>query len=73
MQKLLVDAGQSKSHVIKVIEGFETVSFKSKFREWPATPELKLAAEDGRGKVAGYYLQFYLFQTSSSNHCEKVL
>jgi hypothetical protein len=73
MQKLLVDSGQTKSHVIKVIEGFETVSFKSKFREWPATPELKLTAEDGRGKVAGYYLQFYLFQTSSSNHCEKVL
>lgn len=62
MQKLLIDASQTKSHVIKVIEGFETVMFKSKFREWPATPELKLTAEDGRGKVAGYCLQFYLFQ-----------
>jgi hypothetical protein len=61
MQKHFVDAGQTKSHVIKVIEGFETVTFKSKFREWPAAPELKLSAEDGRGKVAGYCLQFYLF------------
>ncbi|KAK3143782.1 hypothetical protein QOZ80_4AG0304880 [Eleusine coracana subsp. coracana] len=51
-EKLLIDSGKTQSHVIKVIEGFETVMFKSKFREWPATPELKLTAEDGRGKVA---------------------
>ncbi|XP_062226637.1 villin-4-like isoform X2 [Phragmites australis] len=51
-EKLLIDGSQTKSHVIKVIEGFETVMFKSKFSEWPATPELKLSSEDGRGKVA---------------------
>ncbi|GJN26531.1 hypothetical protein PR202_gb14468 [Eleusine coracana subsp. coracana] len=51
-EKLLIDSGKTQLHVIKVIEGFETVMFKSKFREWPATPELKLTAEDGRGKVA---------------------
>jgi len=46
-----------------VIEGFETVMFKSKFKEWPQTPDLKLSSEDGRGKVAGYYwyLQFSYF------------
>ncbi|TVU15861.1 hypothetical protein EJB05_39402 [Eragrostis curvula] len=51
-EKLLIDGRETKPHVIKVIEGFETVMFKSKFTEWPATPELKLTAEDGRGKVA---------------------
>jgi hypothetical protein len=30
--------------------------FKSKFIEWPPTPDLKLSSEDGRGKVAGYCL-----------------
>jgi hypothetical protein len=38
---------------MKVIEGYETIMFKSKFNKWPATPELKLSSEDGRGKVAG--------------------
>jgi hypothetical protein len=47
---------------MKVIEGYETIMFKSKFNEWPATPELKLSSEDGRGKVAGYCLQIYQFQ-----------
>ncbi|KAG8086995.1 hypothetical protein GUJ93_ZPchr0010g7989 [Zizania palustris] len=54
-EKLLSDNNRRKTHVIKVIEGFETVMFKSKFKEWPQTPDLKLSSEDGRGKVAGYY------------------
>lgn len=33
IQKLLIDDSRTKSHVIKVIEGFETVMFKSKFVE----------------------------------------
>ncbi|XP_062183708.1 villin-4-like isoform X2 [Phragmites australis] len=51
-EKLLIDGSRTKSHLIKVIEGFETVMFKSKFSEWPPTPDLKLSSEDGRGKVA---------------------
>ncbi|TVU42082.1 hypothetical protein EJB05_08470, partial [Eragrostis curvula] len=51
-EKYLSDVNRTKTHIIKVIEGFETVMFKSKFKEWPQTPELKLSSEDGRGKVA---------------------
>ncbi|KAF8733142.1 hypothetical protein HU200_015515 [Digitaria exilis] len=51
-EKLLSDSNRTKTHIIKVIEGFETVMFKSKFKEWPQTPDLKLSSEDGRGKVA---------------------
>lgn len=51
-EKLLIDDSRTKSHVMKVIEGYETTMFKSKFNKWPATPELKLSSEDGRGKVA---------------------
>ncbi|CAL5046144.1 unnamed protein product [Urochloa decumbens] len=51
-EKLLSDSNRTKTHIIKMIEGFETVTFKSKFKEWPQTPDLKLSSEDGRGKVA---------------------
>ncbi|KAI5011210.1 hypothetical protein ZWY2020_013347 [Hordeum vulgare] len=51
-EKLLTDDSRTKSHVMKMIEGYETVVFKSKFNEWPPTPDLKLSSEDGRGKVA---------------------
>ncbi|KAL6660864.1 hypothetical protein ACP70R_000248 [Stipagrostis hirtigluma subsp. patula] len=40
------------SETAELIEGFEPVMFKSKFKGWPQTPELKLSSEDGRGKVA---------------------
>lgn len=66
IQKLLIDDSREKSHVIKVIEGFETVMFKSKFIEWPPTPELKLSSEDGRGKVAGNCLHII---SSSATYC----
>ncbi|XP_037479132.1 villin-4-like [Triticum dicoccoides] len=51
-EKLLTGDSRTKSHVMKMIEGYETVTFKSKFNEWPPTPDLKLSSEDGRGKVA---------------------
>ncbi|KAJ9548328.1 hypothetical protein OSB04_020871 [Centaurea solstitialis] len=40
-----------KSHIIRVIENFETVSFRSKFEAWPQSTEVAVS-EDGRGKVA---------------------
>lgn len=51
-QKLLQKLDRSKSHVMRVIEGFETVVFKTKFDSWPPTAEVAVS-EDGRGKVAG--------------------
>ena len=35
-----------------MIEGFETVMFRSKFDSWPQTTDVTVS-EDGRGKVAG--------------------
>ncbi|MFS7944531.1 putative villin headpiece, villin/Gelsolin, ADF-H/Gelsolin-like domain superfamily [Helianthus anomalus] len=40
-----------KSQIIRVIENFETVSFRSKFDAWPQSAEVAVS-EDGRGKVA---------------------
>ncbi|KAM7473514.1 hypothetical protein LguiB_020757 [Lonicera macranthoides] len=40
-----------KSHIIRVIEGFETVLFRSKFDSWPQSAAVAVS-EDGRGKVA---------------------
>ncbi|CAI9098426.1 OLC1v1035070C1 [Oldenlandia corymbosa var. corymbosa] len=40
-----------KCHVVRVIEGFETVMFRSKFDSWPQTTNVAVS-EDGRGKVA---------------------
>ncbi|XP_044471123.1 villin-4-like isoform X1 [Mangifera indica] len=50
-EELLQSADRSKSHIIRVIEGFETVMFKSKFDSWPETTNVTVS-EDGRGKVA---------------------
>ncbi|CAO2841806.1 unnamed protein product [Amaranthus hypochondriacus] len=50
-EELLRSLDRPKSHVIRVIEGFETVSFKAKFDSWPPTAEVAVS-EDGRGKVA---------------------
>ncbi|XP_021836754.1 villin-4 isoform X2 [Spinacia oleracea] len=49
--ELLRSLDRPKSHVIRVIEGFETVAFKTKFDSWPPTAEVAVS-EDGRGKVA---------------------
>ncbi|KAK3037599.1 hypothetical protein RJ639_031905 [Escallonia herrerae] len=40
-----------KYHIIRVIEGFETVPFRSKFDSWPQSADVAVS-EDGRGKVA---------------------
>lgn len=50
-EELLRSLERTKSHIIRVIEGFETVVFKTKFDSWPPTAEVAVS-EDGRGKVA---------------------
>lgn len=51
-QELVRGPDRPKSHIIRVIEGFETVTFRSKFESWPQTTNVAVS-EDGRGKVAG--------------------
>lgn len=48
---LLRTLDRSTAHIIRVIEGFETVMFRSKFDSWPQTTNVTVS-EDGRGKVA---------------------
>ncbi|KAK1317424.1 Villin-4 [Acorus calamus] len=50
-EEILRVSDRPKAHVIRVIEGFETVMFRSKFEAWPQTTEVTVS-EDGRGKVA---------------------
>ncbi|KAL5149489.1 Villin-4 [Glycine soja] len=49
--ELISGTGRPKSHIIRVIEGFETVMFKSKFDSWPQASHATMS-EEGRGKVA---------------------
>ncbi|XP_028196834.1 villin-4-like [Glycine soja] len=49
--ELISGTGRPKSHIIRVIEGFETVMFKSKFDSWPQACHATMS-EEGRGKVA---------------------
>ncbi|XP_059459862.1 villin-4-like [Corylus avellana] len=50
-EELVHGSDRPKSHIIRVIEGFETVMFRSKFDSWPQTTDVAVS-EDGRGKVA---------------------
>ncbi|XP_024019901.1 villin-4 [Morus notabilis] len=50
-EELVSSESRPKVHIIRVIEGFETVVFRSKFESWPQTAEVTVS-EDGRGKVA---------------------
>lgn len=50
-EELIRGADRPKAHIIRVIEGFETVMFRSKFSTWPQTTDVTVS-EDGRGKVA---------------------
>lgn len=51
-QEIVHVADRPNSHIIRVIEGFETVMFRSKFESWPQTANVAVS-EDGRSKVAG--------------------
>ncbi|KAF5198979.1 Villin-4 [Thalictrum thalictroides] len=50
-EELSRGSDRPKSHIIRVIEGFETVSFQLKFDSWPHKTDVTVS-EDGRGKVA---------------------
>ncbi|XP_073001746.1 villin-5-like [Typha latifolia] len=50
-EELLNEASRPKAYIIRIIEGFETVMFKSKFDKWPQTTDVAVS-EEGRGKVA---------------------
>ncbi|KAL6977789.1 Villin-4 [Sarracenia purpurea var. burkii] len=50
-EELVRGLNRPKSHIIRVIEGFETVMFRSKFDSWPQSDNVAVS-EDGRGKVA---------------------
>ncbi|KAL1816224.1 hypothetical protein ACET3Z_018798 [Daucus carota] len=50
-EELLQSVDRPKTHVIRVVEGSETVMFRSKFDLWPEAPAVK-EPEVGRGKVA---------------------
>jgi gelsolin len=58
-QELVRAVERPKSHVVRVIEGFETVMFRSKFESWPQTTNVTVS-EDGRGKVAGQQLNYLI-------------
>ncbi|GAB2267427.1 hypothetical protein Dimus_002410 [Dionaea muscipula] len=49
--ELLHSLDRTRSHVVRVIEGFETVAFRANFDSWPQTAQVAVS-EDGRGKVA---------------------
>ncbi|CAA2983914.1 villin-4-like [Olea europaea subsp. europaea] len=51
VDELLHSLDKLKCHVIRVIEGFETVMFRSKFDNWPQSTNVTVS-EDGRGKVS---------------------
>ncbi|PWA69895.1 villin/Gelsolin, ADF-H/Gelsolin-like domain protein [Artemisia annua] len=50
-EEYLRDQERPTSKIIRMIENFETVSFRSKFASWPKPGDV-VASEEGRGKVA---------------------
>ncbi|KAJ3693444.1 hypothetical protein LUZ60_008924 [Juncus effusus] len=50
-EELIKEESRQKLQIIRIIEGFETINFKSKFDKWPQTAEVAVS-EEGRGKVA---------------------
>lgn len=63
LQELLHGVDRPRANLIRVIEGFETVMFRSKFDSWPQTTEVTVS-EEGRGKVAGWLCDTLHFRVS---------
>lgn len=51
-QEFFRSSERPNSNLVSVMEGFETVMFRSKFDSWPATSTIS-EPQQGRGKVAG--------------------
>ncbi|KAL3637015.1 Villin-4 [Castilleja foliolosa] len=51
VEELMHSLDRSKSRISRMIEGFETVKFRSYFESWPEATNVAASA-DGRGKVA---------------------
>ena len=52
LQELLREGNRPRSHIIRLMEGFETVIFRSKFDKWPKKADA-VVSDESRGKVAG--------------------
>ncbi|RCV22068.1 hypothetical protein SETIT_4G190500v2 [Setaria italica] len=50
-EELLREGNRPKSHIIRLMEGFETVIFRSKFDKWPKKADA-VVSDESRGKVA---------------------
>ncbi|XP_062229452.1 villin-3-like isoform X1 [Phragmites australis] len=50
-EELLHEGNRPKSHIIRLMEGFETVIFRSKFDKWPKKADA-IVSDESRGKVA---------------------
>jgi len=50
-EELLHEGNRPKSHIIRVMEAFETVMFRSKFDKWPKKADA-VVSDESRGKVA---------------------
>ncbi|KAL8127073.1 hypothetical protein AgCh_014121 [Apium graveolens] len=50
-EELLRTVPRPKTQIVRVMEGFETVMFRSKFNTWPQSTDVTVS-EEGRGKVA---------------------
>ncbi|KAG6512301.1 hypothetical protein ZIOFF_030401 [Zingiber officinale] len=51
--ELLLEPPRPHACVIRIIEGFETVTFRSKFDQWPQKNDA-VVSEESRGKVAAF-------------------
>ncbi|KAI4969901.1 hypothetical protein ZWY2020_000815 [Hordeum vulgare] len=50
-EELLREVNRPRSHIIRLMEGFETVVFRSKFNKWPKKVET-VVSDESRGKIA---------------------
>ncbi|XP_018451220.1 villin-4 [Raphanus sativus] len=51
-EEMIRSSERPKSQMIRIIEGFETVTFRSKFDTWTQETNNTTVSEDGRGRVA---------------------